>query len=79
MRELAKELSVEPRKLLSHVLDYRIFVENGKIVKSQDNQRMKYRNGIERLVSYEKNDWKDNYICMGENVINGSCNRVVVI
>lgn len=33
MRELAKELRVEPRKLLSHVLDYRIFVENGKIVK----------------------------------------------
>lgn len=28
MTELAKELNVEPRKLLSHVLDYRIFAEN---------------------------------------------------
>ena len=27
MRELADELMVEPRKLLSHVLDYRIFAE----------------------------------------------------
>ena len=27
MIELATELKVEPRKLLSHVLDYRIFVE----------------------------------------------------
>ncbi len=32
MVELAKQLEVEPRKMLSHVLDYRFFVEGDKIV-----------------------------------------------
>ncbi len=32
MIELAEQINVEPRKLLSHVLDYRFFIENGKIV-----------------------------------------------
>lgn len=30
--ELANQIGVEPRKLLSHVLDYRFYVEDGKIV-----------------------------------------------
>lgn len=28
---LAEQIQVEPRKMLSHVLDYRFFLENGKI------------------------------------------------
>lgn len=31
MVELAEEIGVEPRKLLSHVLDYRLLVEDGEI------------------------------------------------
>jgi len=33
MLELAKRLQAEPRKLLSHALDYRFYVENGEIRK----------------------------------------------
>lgn len=32
MVEQARQLGVEPRKMLSHVLDYRFFVENGEIL-----------------------------------------------
>ena len=32
MVEQAGQLGVEPRKMLSHVLDYRFFVENGEIL-----------------------------------------------
>lgn len=32
MVELAEQIDVEPRKMLSHVLDYRFFIEDGKIV-----------------------------------------------
>lgn len=34
MIELAKQIDVEPRKMLSHVLDYRFFIKEGKIAKS---------------------------------------------
>lgn len=32
MIKLAQQIDVEPRKLLSHVLDYRLFIEDGELV-----------------------------------------------
>lgn len=39
MVELAEQLGVEPRKMLSHVLDYRFFIQEGKILNMSREKR----------------------------------------